>query len=162
MKGIVSFESGEVEEDYGTYQTVFAVDASGEKHDLSGAVSDADYTIPSEFLGEWTATVTHDTAEQGSYDSDYILTLSDGGGVTVQDINAEVGLYFEYTGQLNYLGTNGEGMVFGYHLNETGSSVRGGAFTLLRGADGLRVKAVTGENLFDAPAGRATIFSWSA
>ena len=57
VKGIVSFESGEVEEDYGTYQTVFAVDASGEKHDLSGAVSDADYTIPSEFLGEWTATV---------------------------------------------------------------------------------------------------------
>lgn len=41
VKGIVSFESGEVEEDYGTYQTVFAVDASGEKHDLSGAVSDA-------------------------------------------------------------------------------------------------------------------------
>ena len=47
VKGIVSFESGEVEEDYGTYQTVFAVDASREKHDLSGAVSDADYTIPS-------------------------------------------------------------------------------------------------------------------
>lgn len=34
VKGIVSFKSGEVEEDYGTYQTVFAVDASGEKHDL--------------------------------------------------------------------------------------------------------------------------------
>ena len=156
---IVSFESGEVEEDYGTYQTVFAVDKNGEKHDLSGPVSDADYTVPSEFLGEWTATVTHDTAEQGSYDSDYILTLSDGGGVTVQDINAEVGLYFEYTGQLNYLGTNGEGMVFGYHLNERTGTVRYGAFTLLRGSDGLRVKAVTGEDLFDAPNGRATEFA---
>lgn len=29
VKDIVSFESGEVEEDYGTYQTVFAVDAAG-------------------------------------------------------------------------------------------------------------------------------------
>lgn len=156
---IVSFESGEVEEDYGTYQTVFAVDKNGRKYDLSGPVSDADYTVPSEFLGEWTATVTHDTAEQGSYDSDYILTLSDGGGVTVQDINAEVGLYFEYTGQLNYLGTNGEGMVFGYHLNERTGTVRYGAFTLLRSSDGLRVKAVTGEDLFDAPNGRATEFA---
>ena len=159
VKGIVSFESGEVEEDYGTYQTVFAVDASGEKHDLSGAVSDADYTIPSEFLGEWTATVTHDTAEQGSYDSDYILTLTDGGGLTVQDINSEVGLYFEYTGQLNYLGTNGEGMVFGYHLNENAGTVRYGAFTLLRGSDGLHVKSVAGENFFDAPSGRYTVFA---
>lgn len=156
---IVSFESGEVEEEYGTYQTVFAVDVSGEKHDLSGPVSDADYTVPSEFLGEWTATVTHDTAEQGSYDSDYILTLSDGGGLTVQDINSEVGLYFEYTGQLNYLGTNGEGMVFGYHLNERAGTVRYGAFTLLRGEDGLHVKSVAGENFFDAPSGRATVFS---
>lgn len=159
VKGIVSFESGEVEEDYGTYQTVFAVDASREKHDLSGAVSDADYTIPSEFLGEWTATVTHDTAEQGSYDSDYILTLTDGGGLTVQDINSEVGLYFEYTGQLNYLGTNGEGMVFGYHLNENAGTVRYGAFTLLRGSDGLHVKSVAGENFFDAPSGRYTVFA---
>ena len=159
VKGIVSFESGEVEEDYGTYQTVFAVDASGEKHDLSGAVSDADYTIPSEFLGEWTATVTHDTAEQGSYDSDYILTLTDGGGLTVQDINSEVGLFFEYTGQLNYLGTNGEGMVFGYHLNENAGTVRYGAFTLLRGSDGLHVKSVAGENFFDAPSGRYTVFA---
>ena len=159
VKAIVSFESGEVEEDYGTYQTVFAVDASGEKHDLSGAVSDADYTIPSEFLGEWTATVTHDTAEQGSYDSDYILTLTDGGGLTVQDINSEVGIYFEYTGQLNYLGTNGEGMVFGYHLNENAGTVRYGAFTLLRGSDGLHVKSVAGENFFDAPSGRYTVFA---
>ena len=159
VKGIVSFESGEVEEDYGTYQTVFAVDASGEKHDLSGAVSDADYTIPSEFLGEWTATVTHDTAEQGSYDSDYILTLTDGGGLTVQDINSEVGIYFEYTGQLNYLGTNGEGMVFGYHLNENAGTVHYGAFTLLRGSDGLHVKSVAGENFFDAPSGRYTVFA---
>ena len=156
---IVSFESGEVEEDYGTYQTVFAVDQNGRKHDLSGPVSDADYTVPSEFLGEWTAIVTHDTAEQGSYDSDYILTLSDGGGLTVQDINSEVGLYFEYTGQLNYLGTNGEGMVFGYHLNERAGTVRYGAFTLLRGEDGLHVKSVAGENFFDAPSGRATVFS---
>lgn len=159
VKDIVTFESGTVEEEYGTYQTVFAVDVSGEKHDLSGPVSDADYTIPSEFLGEWTATVTHDTAEQGSYDSDYILTLSDGGGLTVQDINSEVGLYFEYTGQLNYLGTNGEGMVFGYHLNERTGAVRYGAFTLLRGEDGLHVKSVAGENFFDAPSGRATVFS---
>ena len=159
VKDIVAFESGTVEEEYGTYQTVFAVDVSGEKHDLSGPVSDADYTIPSEFLGEWTATVTHDTAEQGSYDSDYILTLSDGGGLTVQDINSEVGLYFEYTGQLNYLGTNGEGMVFGYHLNERTGAVRYGAFTLLRGEDGLHVKSVAGENFFDAPSGRATVFS---
>ena len=159
VKDIVTFESGTVEEEYGTYQTVFAVDVSGEKHDLSGPVSDADYTIPSEFLGEWTATVTHDTAEQGSYDSDYILTLSDGGGLTVQDINSEVGLYFEYTGQLNYLGTNGEGMVFGYHLNERAGTVRYGAFTLLRGEDGLHVKSVAGENFFDAPSGRATVFS---
>ena len=51
----------------------------------------------------------------------------------MQDINSEVGIYFEYTGQLNYLGTNGEGMVFGYHLNERAGSVRYGAFTLLRG-----------------------------
>ena len=159
VKDIVAFESGTVEEEYGTYQTVFAVDAAGEKHDLSGPVSDADYTVPSEFLGEWTATVTHDTAEQGSYDSDYILTLSDGGGLTVQDINSEVGLYFEYTGQLNYLGTNGEGMVFGYHLNERAGTVRYGAFTLLRGEDGLHVKSVAGENFFDAPSGRATAFS---
>ena len=159
VKDIVAFESGTVEEEYGTYQTVFAVDVSGEKHDLSGPVSDADYTVPSEFLGEWTATVTHDTAEQGSYDSDYILTLSDGGGLTVQDINSEVGLYFEYTGQLNYLGTNGEGMVFGYHLNERTGAVRYGAFTLLRGEDGLHVKSVAGENFFDAPSGRATVFS---
>lgn len=159
VKDIVTFESGTVEEEYGTYQTVFAVDVSGEKHDLSGPVSDADYTVPSEFLGEWTATVTHDTAEQGSYDSDYILTLSDGGGLTVQDINSEVGLYFEYTGQLNYLGTNGEGMVFGYHLNERTGAVRYGAFTLLRGEDGLHVKSVAGENFFDAPSGRATVFS---
>ncbi len=159
VKDIVAFESGTVEEEYGTYQTVFAVDAAGEKHDLSGPVSDADYTVPSEFLGEWTATVTHDTAEQGSYDSDYILTLSDGGGLTVQDINSEVGLYFEYTGQLNYLGTNGEGMVFGYHLNERAGTVRYGAFTLLRGEDGLHVKSVAGENFFDAPSGRATVFS---
>ncbi len=159
VKDIVAFESGTVEEEYGTYQTVFAVDVSGEKHDLSGPVSDADYTVPSEFLGEWTATVTHDTAEQGSYDSDYILTLSDGGGLTVQDINSEVGLYFEYTGQLNYLGTNGEGMVFGYHLNERAGTVRYGAFTLLRGEDGLHVKSVAGENFFDAPSGRATVFS---
>lgn len=159
VKDIVTFESGTVEEEYGTYQTVFAVDVSGEKHDLSGPVSDADYTVPSEFLGEWTATVTHDTAEQGSYDSDYILTLSDGGGLTVQDINSEVGLYFEYTGQLNYLGTNGEGMAFGYHLNERAGTVRYGAFTLLRGEDGLHVKSVAGENFFDAPSGRATVFS---
>lgn len=159
VKDIVTFESGTVEEEYGTYQTVFAVDVSGEKHDLSGPVSDADYTVPSEFLGEWTATVTHDTAEQGSYDSDYILTLSDGGGLTVQDINSEVGLYFEYTGQLNYLGTNGEGMVFGYHLNERAGTVRYGAFTLLCGEDGLHVKSVAGENFFDAPSGRATVFS---
>lgn len=159
VKDIVAFESGTVEEEYGTYQTVFAVDAAGEKHDLSGPVSDADYTVPSEFLGEWTATVTHDTAEQGSYDSDYILTLSDGGGLTGQDINSEVGLYFEYTGQLNYLGTNGEGMVFGYHLNERAGTVRYGAFTLLRGEDGLHVKSVAGENFFDAPSGRATVFS---
>lgn len=159
VKDIVTFEPGTVEEEYGTYQTVFAVDVSGEKHDLSGPVSDADYTVPSEFLGEWTATVTHDTAEQGSYDSDYILTLSDGGGLTVQDINSEVGLYFEYTGQLNYLGTNGEGMVFGYHLNERAGTVRYGAFTLLRGEDGLHVKSVAGENFFDAPSGRATVFS---
>ena len=159
VKDIVTFESGTVEEEYGTYQTVFAVDVSGEKHDLSGPVSDADYTVPSEFLGEWTATVTHDTAEQGSYDSDYILTLTDGGGLTVQDINSEVGLYFEYTGQLNYLGTNGEGMVFGYHLNERAGTVRYGAFTLLCGEDGLHVKSVAGENFFDAPSGRATVFS---
>ena len=159
VKDIVAFESGTVEEEYGTYQTVFAVDAAGEKHDLSGPVSDADYTVPSEFLGEWTATVTHDTAEQGSYDSDYILTLSDGGGLTVQDINSEVGLYFEYTGQLNYLGTNGEGMVFGYHLNERAGTVRYGAFTLLRGEDGLHVKSVAGENFFDAPSGRYTVFA---
>ena len=156
---IVSFESGEVEEDYGTYQTVFAVDQNGRKYDLSGPVSDADYTVPAEFLGEWSANVTHDTAEQGSYESTYILTLTDGGGITVQDINAEVGLYFEYTGQLNYLGTNGEGMVFGYHLNERTGAVRYGAFTLLRGDALLRVKVVTGENLFDAPSGRATEFS---
>lgn len=159
VKNIVSFESGVVEEDYGTYQTVFAIDENGERHDLSGAVSDADYTIPPEFLGEWTATVTHDTAEQGSYDSDYILTLTDGGGLTVQDINSEVGLYFEYSGQLNYLGTNGEGMVFGYHLNERAGSVRYGAFTLLRGEDGLHVKSVAGENFFDAPSGRYTVFA---
>ena len=162
VSNIVSFESGKVDEDYGSYQTVFAVDKSGGRHDLSGPVSDADYTVPSEFLGTWTAEVTHDTAEGGSYVSDYLLTLTDGGGMTVQDINTEAHIFFEYIGQINYLGTNGEGMVFGYHLNETGGSVRGGAFTLLRGADGLRVKAVTGENLFDAPAGRATIFSWSA
>ncbi len=161
VKDIVSFESGEVEEDYGTYQTVFAVDAAGERHDLSGAVSDADYTLPIEFTGSWTAEVTHDTAEQGSYASDYVLTLSDGGGFTVQDISGEIGLYFEYSGQVNYLGMNGEGMVFGYHLNETGGSVRYGAFTLLRAADGLRVRIVTGENLFDAPAGRATVFERS-
>ena len=159
VKNIVSFESGVVEEDYGSYQTVFAIDENGERHDLSGAVSDADYTIPPEFLGEWTATVTHDTAEQGSYDSDYILTLTDGGGLTVQDINSEVGLYFEYSGQLNYLGTNGEGMVFGYHLNERAGSVRYGAFTLLRGEDGLHVKSVAGENFFDAPSGRYTVFA---
>ena len=156
---IVSFESGEVEEDYGTYQTVFAVDQNGRKYDLAGPVSDADYTVPAEFLGEWSADVTHDTAEQGSYESTYILTLSDGGGITVQDINAEVGLYFEYTGQINYLGTNGEGMVFGYHLNERTGAVRYGAFTLLHGDTLLRVKIVTGENLFDAPSGRATEFS---
>ena len=161
VKDIVSFEAGEVEEEYGTYQTVFAIDKNGERHDLSGPVSDADYTVPPEFFGEWTATVTHDTAEQGSYDSTYILTLTDGGGLTVQDINAEVGLYYEYTGQINYLGTNGEGMVFGYHLNERAGTVRYGAFTLLRGADGLRVKIVTGDNLFDAPSGRATVFAQS-
>ncbi len=161
VKDIVSFERGEVETDYGAYQTVFAVDAAGERHDLSGPVSDADYAVPAELLGEWTATVTHDTAEQGSYDSDYILTLADGGAVTVQDINAEVGLYYEYSGQINYLGTNGEGMVFAYRLNETGGSVRCGAFTLLRGDDGLRVKVVAGENLFDAPQGRSTLFARS-
>ena len=159
VSDITAFEAGEVEEEYGTYQTVFAIGKNGERYDLSGPVSDADYTVPPEFLGEWTATVTHDTAEQGSYDSTYILTLSDGGGFTVQDVNAEVGLYFEYTGQINCLGTNGEGMVFGYHLNEQAGAVRYGAFTLLRGADGLRVKIVTGENLFDAPSGRATVFA---
>ena len=90
---------------------------------------------------------------------DYILTLTDGGGLTVQDINSEVGLYFEYTGQLNYLGTNGEGMVFGYHLNENAGTVRYGAFTLLRGSDGLHVKSVAGENFFDAPSGRYTVFA---
>ena len=79
----------------------------------------------------------------------------------MQDINAEVGLYYEYTGQINYLGTNGEGMVFGYHLNERAGTVRYGAFTLLRGTDGLRVKIVTGDNLFDAPSGRATVFAQS-
>ncbi len=161
VSNIVSFESGEREEEYGTYQTVFAVDASGVRHDLSGPVSDADYTVPSGLLGSWTAEVTHDTAEGGSYVSDYVLTLTDGGGITVQDINTETHLYYEYTGQINYLGTNGEGMVFSYHLNETGGTVRCGAFTLLRASDGLRVKAVAGEDLFDAPSGRATIFSWS-
>ena len=159
VSDIVSFESGTVEEDYGTYQTVFAIDKNGERHDLSGPVSDADYTVPAELFGAWTAEVTHDTAEQGSYVSSYVLTLTDGGGITVQDINAEIGIYFEYSGQINYLGTNGEGMVFGYHLNETGGTVRCGAFTLLRAADGLRVKTVTGENLFDAPVGRATVFT---
>ena len=124
-------------------------------------MSDADYTVPSGLLGSWTAEVTHDTAEGGSYVSDYVLTLTDGGGITVQDINTETHLYYEYTGQINYLGTNGEGMVFSYHLNETGGAVRCGAFTLLRASDGLRVKAVAGEDLFDAPSGRATIFSWS-
>ena len=77
----------------------------------------------------------------------------------MQDINSEVGIYFEYSGQLNYLGTNGEGMVFGYHLNERAGSVRYGAFTLLRGEDGLHVKSVAGENFFDAPSGRYTVFA---
>ncbi len=76
-----------------------------------------------------------------------------------RDINSEVGIYFEYTGQLNYLGTTAEGMVFGYHLNENAGTVRYGAFTLLRGSDGLHVKSVAGENFFDAPSGRYTVFA---
>ena len=40
--------------------------------------------------------------------------------------------------------------------------MRFGAFTLLHGEnDTLRVKIVTGENLFDAPVGRATAFERS-
>ena len=34
-----------------------------------------------------------------------------------------------------------------------------GAFTLLRGSDGLHVKSVAGENFFDAPSGRYTVFA---
>lgn len=162
VSGIVSFEAGEVEEEYGSYQTVFAVDGAGKKHDLAGPVSDADYTVPAGFTGTWTAEVSHDTAEQGSYMGAYVLAIGDGGGVTLQDINTESHVYYEYSGQINYLGTNGEGMVFGYHLNEMGGSVRFGAFTLLHGEnDTLRVKIVTGENLFDAPVGRATVFERS-
>lgn len=161
VRDIVSFETGEITEEYGSYQTVFAIDAAGEKHDLAGSVSDADYTVPVEFTGRWTAEVTHDTVEQGSYTGEYVLTISDGGGITMQDINTEAHVFFEYSGQINYLGMNGEGMVFGYHLNETGGSVRYGAFTLLRGSDGLRAKIVAGENLFDAPVGRATAFERS-
>lgn len=159
VKDIVSFEAGEVEEEYGGCETVFAVDSAGEKHDLSGSVSDADWVLPSEFLGTWSASVTHDTAEE-SYVSDYVLTFSDGGGFTLSDIISGAGLYYAYSGQINYLGTNGEGMVFSYHLNESSGAVRYGAFTLLRADDELRVKIVAGESLFDAPVGRATVFEW--
>lgn len=160
LRDIVSFEAGTVEEEYGGYETVFAVDSAGEKHDLSGAVSDADWVLPTEFLGTWSSEVTHDTAEE-SYVSDYVLTLSDGGGLTVADIVSGAGLYYEYLGQVNYLGTNGEGMVFSYHLNEASATVRYGAFTLLRTDEELRVKIVAGEELFDAPVGRATVFEWN-
>ena len=50
-------------------------------------------------------------------------------------------------------------MAFGYHLNENAGTVRYGAFTLLRGSDGLHVKSVAGENFFDAPSGRYTVFA---
>lgn len=160
LRDIVSLEAGTVEEEYGGYETVFAVDSAGEKHDLSGSVSDMDWVLPQEFLGTWTAEVTHDTAEE-SYESSYVLTLSDGGGLTVEDIVSGAELYYEYRGQVNYLGTNGEGMVFSYHLNGSSDAVRCGAFTLLRAGEELRVKAVAGEDLFDAPLGRATVFTWS-
>lgn len=44
-------------------------------------------------------------------------------------------------------------------MNENAGTVRYGAFTLLRGSDGLHVKSVAGENFFDAPSGRYTVFA---
>lgn len=159
-RDVKALEMGTTEEEYGTYETVFAVNSAGEKYDLSGAVSDMDWVVPQELLGTWSAEVEHDTADE-PYTSDYVLTLADGGGITVYDIVSGLGIYNEYVGQIHYLGTNGEGMVFGYHLNERASSVRYGAFSLLRQDEILRVKAVTGEDIFDAPVGRATVFAWS-
>lgn len=160
VSGIVSFESGTVEAEFGGYETVFAVDASGGRHDLYGAVSDADWVLAEEFLGTWSAEIAHDTADE-PYTSDAVLTLTDGGGITVVDIRSGLGIYNELVGQINYLGTNGEGMVYSYHLNERTGSVRCGAVTLLRQDETLRVKTVAGEELFDAPSGRATEFTWS-
>lgn len=161
VRNIVSFEKGEVETEFGGYETVFAVDDAGKKYDLSGAVSDADWVLPEEFFGTWSAEVTHDTAEE-QYVSDYVLTISDGGGLSVVELVSGAGIYNEYSGQINYLGTNGEGMVYSYHLNGHAGAVRYGAFTLLAGEAGmLRVKTVAGEELFDAPVGRATEFDWS-
>lgn len=160
VRGIVSFETGTVEAEFGEYETVFAVDASGERHDLSGAVSDADWVLPEELAGTWSAEASE--SAEGSEVSDYVLALEDGGGFTVTEIVSGLGRYSEYSGQVSYLGTNGEGMVFGYRLNGDAGAVRHGAFTLLHGADdSLRVKAVAGEALFDAPAGRATVFERS-
>ena len=163
LHDIVGFENGEREGGYEEgYQTVYAVDKNGERYDLAGRITPMTNAMPLSLAGEWYTQVRHGTDGGGSYTSSYLLSFSENGFTSIEDLVEDMeDLSIDYGGYCTYLGMTERGMVYRFNLYNSDNDVRSGTFVLdcrdIRN-DSLTISPISGVNLFDAPEGGSTAF----
>lgn len=163
LHDIARFENGEREGGYEEgYQTVYAVDQSGDRYDLAGRITPMANAMPFPATGDWYAEVRHGVDGGGSYTSSFFLSFSKNGFTSIENFMEDMeDLSIDYGGYCTYLGMTEQGMIYLFNLYNSNDDVRGGTFLLdfyNSENDLLRIIPVSGVNLFDAAEDGSTTF----
>jgi hypothetical protein len=110
---IVGFESGTVVDEWGGgYQTVWAIDGQGEKHDMAQILYPVEFFRPFGVAGNWEASI-----KQGGATHQLYLSLpKEDYQVVFEDENLTTGEPIRRTGGCTYLGMNEDGLIYYFSL----------------------------------------------
>ena len=149
VSGVRSFETGGSEGD-GSVPTLYANTSAG-KVDLADAICTAEReNLGGLWDGNWSSeAVTHENQGGGSYESLYNLIFGGDGTLTFQVSDPQaprntVGRSGGYT----CLGVTGEGIAVYYHLYDGNDGVQQGVLALSPDWDSLKVRVLSGPELF--------------
>lgn len=143
LGNIVRFESGQVTEPGGSgYQTVWAVDGEGTRHDVAEILYFIENGRSSGIAGNWETTV-----DQGEASCRLSLSLPEEDPVVFTQENLATGRVTTMTGSLTYIGMNEKGLLYAYTLyGEEGEHM--GALALKPSLEALWVQLLSKDALW--------------
>lgn len=130
LNEVQDFEEGQ---DANGLKTMYAVRTDGSKVDLGECILEQGQNVSWIFCGDWTAYVTYNLDDGGSYENFYSLQLHGDSSFELQSSVFDVGINLYEQGVLLYLGATADGAVYTYRLwdaDDTDMSIRYGAISL--------------------------------